>query len=160
MRCDMNAKETAKRWGCSPSTVKEYCRTDIIPSAEKIKSKANRLVWDVPAECTKPPMTRHGMCTILDTAFLIQDGANFEVVKWGRSINDVKDCFRYLAENAFITDYDNTKSFEELVYAIKVTLRGEDLIRSDAQDKKKPLHYKVKGELNFKVASVSVEVEN
>ena len=39
----MNTKEASKKWGCSESTVREYCKSGLIPLAEK-----RGFNWDIP----------------------------------------------------------------------------------------------------------------
>ena len=49
----MNTKEASKKWGCSESTVREYCKNGLIPLAEK-----KGFNWDIPDEMQSlPPVT-------------------------------------------------------------------------------------------------------
>ena len=127
-----SAKEMAKKWGVSKATVNKYCASGIIPMAEKVNRK-----WDIPDEWPKPPMTRHGLCFLMDTIFLINHGVNYQDLKFGYSEDIIKAGFKYLKNSGFITSININRLSKSLIKA-SVTMRGKELIdRENGESKGK-----------------------
>ena len=154
----MNTKEASKKWNCSVETVRNYCASGIIPQAEKMGK-----TWNIPVGCKKPPMTRHGLCFLLDTIYQLNNGVSYEAVSWGYSMSEVRKGFDYLISNAFMTSIDVNRLNKELKNA-SVTDRGKNLIERENSENKNRPNYKayVSTEANFGIAKVGLggEISN
>lgn len=124
-------KEVAKKWNCSERMIREYCQKGVIPFAEK---KGIRKNWYIPEDWPKPPMSRRGLCNLMSNVKQIQAGASASKIKWCNSLNKEKG-FEYLISAGFISDFDYG-NFEESVFTIVITPRGEDLLRRDDEEYK------------------------
>ena len=125
----MNTREAAAKWNVKPRTVAEYCNQGLIPAAEKIK-KLGRLVWEIPEDCVKPPMSRHGFCFLISQACLIKNGGDYQQVNWNYPLNTVIDGYKYWASNLFINSFDE-KNMENAIKNFTITKRGLELIRKE-----------------------------
>ena len=123
----MDVKQAAEKWGCKASLVRDYCSAGIIPPAEKAGQRGK---WTIPDDWPKPPMTRHGLCFLLDTVYQLNAGATYDSVKWGYPIDTVTAGYEYLTGSAFMSAINIKKLESELMKAV-VTPRGLDLIQRE-----------------------------
>jgi len=145
--------EKAQEWNCSDSTVKRYCVSGIIPPAEKDGRR-----WLIPDEWPKPPMTRHGLCYLMDTIYQLNHGVAFSAIKWGYPEEEVVKGFAYLIGAAFITTFDPQNMAEELVNS-SLTPRGEALIERENAESKVKTSYKAHMTTGINVGVLSAEFE-
>lgn len=120
----MDAKQAAEKWGCSVSTVKKYCASGIILAAEKV---GMRKKWEIPDNCLKPPMSRHGLCCLLNIIHQVNSGVEFSALDLGYSNDQINAGFEYLVRNAFMSTIDSNNLADELKSAV-VTPLGKELI--------------------------------
>lgn len=153
-------KETARRWKVSEATARKYCQSGIIPPAEKIGKRGK---WMIPENWDKPPMTRHGLCYLLDTVYQLQHGVSFVQIQWGYTKDEVKEGFRYLASSAFISSLD-IDNLESALLAAVVTPRGVDLINRENKESEGKTNYKValsaKANIGLLSAEAGIELTN
>jgi len=116
-------REKAKEWDLSKNAVRQLCMQGVIPTAERFPG----IRWRIPANCPKPPMSRHGLCFLLDSIYQFNDGATFDMTQWGYSIEQIKDGYEYLISLGFMTPFNWDNKEEELPLC-RVTQRGSDLI--------------------------------
>ena len=152
-----SVKEKAIEWGCSESTVKRYCASGIIPTAEQIGIRKS---WIIPDNCKKPPMTRHGLCFLLDTIYQVNQGAEVDISCWGYPEEQIKEGYSYLISFAFMTSF----SWEAIKKELKdctVTKRGEQLIARENKESKGKTSFKahVTAKANVGVAGVEIGAE-
>ena len=146
-------KEMAKEWGCSESTVRNYCASGIIPPAEKLGSPRR---WRIPDEWPKPPMTRHGLCFLLDTVYQLNHGVRYSSLKWGYPDDEVKAGYDYSISSAFMSYIDTACLPEKLVDAT-VTTRGAELINRENNESKGKYKFKAHITTKVNVGIVSIE---
>lgn len=153
----MDVRTAAQKWNCSESTVRKYCRSGIIPTAEKI---GLRNKWQIADDSPKPPMTRHGLCYLIDTIYQLKKGADYQQIVWGYNTQQVKAAYRYLIGALFITAFNVDNMAEELKHA-KLTPRGLDLLKREIQENKNGVKFKtaLNATLNLGVASVGIDVQ-
>lgn len=132
----MDVKQASKKWGCSSSTVRNYCSSGIIPPAEKIGRK-----WVIPDDCEKPPLTRHGLCFLMDTIDQIDEETDVKNIKWGYSEEKVREGCEYLKDYLFISS-PQKYNFELLLKTARITNCGHALIERQAEKNKGK--YKIK----------------
>lgn len=151
----MDTKQASKKWECSASTVKRYCKSGIIPPAEKIRNK-----WVIPDNCEKPPLTRRGLCYLMDTIYQIKDGVDVENITWGYSEDYVRRGYNYLISFAFITFF-NVKNLESDLGTASVTPRGKELIIREYKESKGKyrINTTLRGEINIGLARAEIETE-
>lgn len=147
--------EKAVEWNCSASTVRQYCNSGIIPTAEKVRRK-----WSIPDNCKKPPLTRHGLCFLLDTIYQVNQGAKVDIANWGYPKKQVKDGFEYLISYAFMTPF-LWKEIKTKLKECSVTKRGEDLIARENKESKGKTSFKahITAKANVGIASVELGAE-
>ena len=145
----MTTKEKAKEWGCTEKTVRQYCNDGIIPLAEKVGRR-----WQIPDDWGKPPMTRHGLCVLMDTIYQLNHGVSFDSLKWGYSDETIKAGYDYLISVAFISTIDTSKLSEELINST-VTPRGKEII--DKENAKNHCHYNVHITARANLGIISLE---
>ncbi|MCR5783781.1 MAG: hypothetical protein K6G90_13725 [Clostridia bacterium] len=150
-------KEKAIEWGCSESTVKRYCASGIIPTAEQVGIRKS---WSLPDNCKKPPMTRHGLCFLLDTIYQVNQGAAVDISSWGYPEKQIKEGYSYLISFAFMTSF----SWMEIKKKLKdctVTKRGEQLIARENKESKGKTSFKahVTAKANIGVANIEIGAE-
>ena len=147
----------AKKWGLSTSTVRRYCSTGIIPSAEQIGLLRR---WSIPDEAEKPPLSRHGLCLLLDTIYQLNNGVDYKSLKWGHTKKNVKAGYNYLVSCAFMSTI-NTNNLEKELINARVTPRGEELIKRENDESKGKTNYKayISGKISVGVASVEGGIE-
>lgn len=152
-----SVKEKALEWGCSKSTVKSYCSSGIIPPAEKT---GNRGAWMIPDDWPKPPMTRHGLCFLLDTIYQLNCGVSYQSIKWGYQDKQVVDGYNYLVGAAFMSSIDTNELSNTLVSAT-VTPRGEKLIERENYESKGKTSFKahIVAKANVGLGSIEVDAE-
>lgn len=131
-----SASEMAEKWGYSTATVRKYCNTGVIPPAEKKKAR-----WCIPDDWPRPPMGRHALCFLMDTLYQVNHGVKLDAIKWGYSVEDVRNGFKYLMEAAFISTF-NIDNFEVEVAQASVTPRGQELIALENEACKGKYFYK------------------
>lgn len=151
----MDATQAAEKWGCSASTVREYCRSGLIPPAEK--SIKFPFKWDIPDEWEKPPLTRVGLCELIEKIEQIKEGVKFESIKWGYSIEKIREGYAYLIGYGFISTFDLDKMESELDN-VSLTKRGKELLERKVQEshqKAKETH--INAEMNLGVVRVGVD---
>lgn len=149
----MDVKQAAEKWGCSVSTVKKYCASGIILTAEKV---GMRNKWEIPDECLKPPMSRHGLCCLLNIIHQLNSGVEFSALDLGYSDDQVNAGFEYLVRNAFMSTIDLSNLADELKSAT-VTSLGKKLIELENNSRSKT-HFvaHMKSTANLGVASIEV----
>lgn len=147
------AKEKAEEWGCSKSTVKNYCASGIIPPAEKTGPRGG---WMIPDEWGKPPMSRHGLCYLLDTIVQLNSGVQYGEIQFGYSDETIKSGYGYLISHAFMSSIDINHLDRELGNAT-VTPRGTALIERENNERKDGTKFKVHGGLAANAGIVSAE---
>ena len=133
----MNTKEAAVKWGCSETTVREYCRSGMIPLAEK-----KIFGWEIPDEMEKkPPVTRtkavYLMRCISDDALPVTRGY------W--SEEKLIAALEYLSDVKFILDYEGNVSLEEAVKRSRISTIGKELI---AKESKKNIEKSIGAEIS------------
>ena len=118
----MNTREAAKRWRCSEKTVREYCKTGMIPFAEKINGK-----WYVPDEMRAlPPVTLNRAIYLLAC---IEDNVLPDVSRYW-SEEKLLNSLLYLSDMRFIIGYEGHSSLEEAAKQCRVSKLGKKLIES------------------------------
>ncbi|WP_332306272.1 MULTISPECIES: helix-turn-helix domain-containing protein [Enorma] len=137
-------KEMARKWGCSESTVRNYCASGIIPPAEKSAFPSK---WIIPDDWPKPPMGRHGLCFLLDTICQLNNGVEYESIRWGYKPSDIQKAYAYLISAAFMSTIDTNHLSTELQKSI-ITPRGAELIERENREGKSSTKFRA----NFKVA--------
>ena len=147
-------QEKAKEWECSPSTVTKYCSSGIIPPAEKVGKPAK---WIIPDEWPKPPMTRHGLCFLLDTIYQLNHGVRYEDLKMGYNANELKNGYEYLISSAFMSSIDIDNLIGTLRSSI-VTPRGEALIEKENKESKGKVNFKAHVTAKATIGLASVEL--
>ena len=117
----MNTKEASKKWGCSESTVREYCKNGLIPLAEK-----KGFNWDIPDEMRSlPPVTLHKAVFLMKC---IEDNVLPETSRYWNEEKMV-DALEYLSDMRFIVNYDGHISLEQAAKKSKVSKLGKELIK-------------------------------
>ena len=154
------AREMAVKWNCCNSTVVRWCASGIIPPAEQTgKTKT----WMIPDDWPKPPMTRHGLCFLIDSICQTVNGANSQELKLGYSDEKAKEGYQYLVDAGFISNINPAKFRTELISA-RILPRGEELLRREAEDSNGKINYKVTlaAKANIGIASIEAtgSVEN
>lgn len=129
----MDVNQAASKWGCSPSTVRTYCRSGIIPPAEKVGVMKK---WYIPDEWEKPPFTRTGLCYLMDTIEQLKEGVVFAKIKWGYPEEKIKEGYDYLISHGFISSFDLNRLEYEL-FNSSLTSRGKDLLNRERQENRK-----------------------
>ncbi|WP_328225429.1 helix-turn-helix domain-containing protein [Collinsella tanakaei] len=154
------AKEMARKWGCSESTVRNYCASGIIPPAEK--SGVPRK-WAIPDDWPKPPMGRHGLCFLLDTIHQLNSGVKYESIKWGYKPSEIQVAYAYLISAAFMSTIDTNRLSAEL-HKSMVTPRGAELIERENREGKSSTkfraNFKVSGDVGIASFEVGGEMSN
>lgn len=150
-------EQKSKDWGCSSATVRKYCASGLIPPAEKVGRMHK---WMIPDEWPKPPMSRHGLCFLLDTIYQISSGVEYKAIKWGYSREDVIAGFEYLIGAVFMSTIDTNNLENELGNAF-VTPRGEALIEKENSEGGRKIKYtaRLKGKASFGIGSLEAEGE-
>ena len=110
--------------------------------------------------CKKPPMTRHGLCFLLDTIYQVNQGAEVDISCWGYPEEQIKEGYSYLISFAFMTSF----SWEAIKKELKdctVTKRGEQLIARENKESKGKTSFKahVTAKANVGVAGVEIGAE-
>lgn len=147
-------KEKAKEWDCSESTVRNYCSSGIIPPAEKVGIPPK---WRIPDKWPKPPMTRHGLCYLMDTIYQLNHGVLYSSINWGYSIEEVKAGYDYLIMIAFISSIDTSCLADQLVNAT-VTPRGKSIIERENAEGKGKTNYRAHMTASATIGVASLEV--
>ncbi|MGI6670033.1 MAG: helix-turn-helix domain-containing protein [Christensenellales bacterium] len=147
----MNTKQASSSWGCSAKTVREYCKSGIIPQADK-KGRA----WVIPDHCTKPPMTRHGLCFLIDTIYQMKGGADIHEYNWGYDSQMVIDGYKYLINNAFITRFDVENLIDCLVDS-NLTDRGRVLLERENAESKSKIKFTTHANFHANLGPVGVK---
>ena len=151
-----NVSEKAREWDCSVSTVKRYCASGIIPPAEK---RGIRGAWQIPDNWNRPPMTRRGLCYLLDTIYQLNHGVLFGDVSWGYSEDEVKSGYSYLISSAFMSSFA-VNDLENALANATVTPRGAELIdRENRENKKTRFRAHLTGRANIGLAELEGGVE-
>lgn len=150
-----DVKEKANEWGCSPSTVRKYCSSGIIPPADQV---GHRKTWFIPDEWPKPPMTRRVLCFLLDTLYQINHGVQFDAIMWGYSMDEVKAGFNYLIGCAFMSTTTKSQDLEKILKHAGVTSRGEELITRENTESKGKVNFRAHVTIKANVGVASVEV--
>ena len=136
----MNIKEASKKWGCSESTVREYCKRGLIPLAEK-----RGFNWDIPDEMQYlPPITVHKAVFLMKC---IEDNVLPETSKYWNEEKMV-DALEYLSDMRFIVNYDGHSSLEQAAKKSKVSKLGKELIKK-ADRKQGKNEFGFEGEAGF-----------
>lgn len=120
-------KEKASEWGCSQTTVRDYCVSGLIPPAEK-KGMPPR--WEIPDDWPKPSMGRHGLCFLLDTVCQLNCGVEYDSIQWGYKAKEIHDGYDYLISSAFMSTIDTDNLSKELGKSA-ITPRGAELIERE-----------------------------
>lgn len=151
----MDVKQASKKWRCSASTVRRYCNTGVIPPAEKIRNR-----WVIPDDCEMPPLTRYGLCLLMDTIYQIKDGVDVKKIRWGHSDETVRRGYEYLVGYAFISSFDVNRLESELKH-VTITSRGKDLILREEKEGKSKYTFNTRlwAEINLGVVNAGVETE-
>ena len=119
----MNTKQAAKKWGCTSKTVCNYCKTGIIPDAEK------KVFWIIPDTQQKPPASRLKLVKVLE---YIKNCSAFPKHKFAHPLSEelFVECVTYLQEYGFISKMNNI-SIDGDWTDIVVSNIGEELIKSE-----------------------------
>ena len=121
----MNTREAAEKWRCSEKTVREYCKSGMIPLAEK-----KVFAWEIPDEMEKkPPVTRTKAVYLMRC---ISDDVLPET-KGYWSEEKLIDALEYLSDVKFIIDYDGSDSLEEAVKRSRISSIGKELIAKETK---------------------------
>ena len=149
--------QKAYEWKCSESTVRRYCASGIIPTAEQV---GVRKVWQIPDDCKKPPLTRHGLCFLLDTIYQLNHGARYDPSSWGYAEETIRAGFEYLVSFAFMTPFSWENAESELK-GCSVTPRGEELIRRENAESQGKVSFQahVSAKANLGIASVEADAQ-
>lgn len=147
-------KEKAKEWGCSGSTVTKYCSSGIIPPATKEGRPAK---WQIPDEWPKPPMSRHGLCFLLDTIYQLNHGVIYENLKMGYALDEVREGYKYLISSAFMSFVD-VNDLKSSLSGATVTPRGAALIEKENIESKGKMNFKAHGTIKTTIGVASAEV--
>ncbi len=123
----MNTKQAAEKWNCTERTVRDYCKSGMIPLAEK-----NGFNWEIPDEMEKkPPITRtravYLMRCIMDKTLPETKGY------W--SEEKLVDALAYISDVKFILDYEGSSSLEEAVKRCRISAFGRELIEREMRKK-------------------------
>ncbi len=146
-------KEMAKVWNCGESTVRRYCSDGVIPPAEKSGPKK----WMIPGEWPKPPMSRHGLCFLLDTVFQLKNGVEYNSIAFGYSSEDIRKGYEYLMKAAFVSTID-VDNLQNTLPEATVTPRGVSLIRSENQLGKSKTKFTAYGRVKSPIGPIGGEV--
>ncbi len=157
----MDVKEASKKWGCSQSTVRRYCKSGIVPLAEKVGTFKK---WDIPDDLDKPPLTRFRLCFLMDSIIQISNNdIDFDKISWGISEEELKNGYDYLIKNMFVSSFDVNNLKDELKKA-KLTERGISLIQREIDESKNETKFsayvKLKGNVGIVGAEIGGEVSN
>lgn len=143
-------KEKADEWQCSESTARKYCRSGIIPPAEQ------EGVRQIPDEWPKPPMTRRGLCYLLDTIYQLNHGVSYDAVEWGYKTDEVRAGYEYLVSGAFMSTID-VNSLSSALIGATVTPRGEALIERENTEGVNATKFRAHVLAKTKIGSMTVE---
>ncbi|MCR5294274.1 MAG: hypothetical protein K6E30_03735 [Lachnospiraceae bacterium] len=124
----MNTKQAAEKWNCSEKTVREYCKTGMIPLAEKTAFR-----WDIPDEMDKKPPV--GRTKAVYLMYCIKDHTLPEIKSYWNEEKLLK-ALEYLSDVKFILDYAGEASLEEAVKKCRVSEFGEKLIKKEEAEMK------------------------
>ncbi len=152
----MKVSEAHSLWNLSEGTIRRYCKSGIIPGAEK--GRFGR--WEIPDVSDKPPFTRTGLCFLMEHVFVIQEQGEYKNKKWGHSITRVEKGLKYLSDYCFIAGFNEEETLENNMMNIRLTSAGESLLRKEAEDNCKTVYYRLVGEVEFRCFKFSVEVKN
>lgn len=137
----MNTKEAAKKWGCAESTVRDYCKSGIIPLAEKVGGK-----WSIPDEMQMlPPVTANRAVYLMRC---IQDDVLPETDKYWDA-EKMTEALVYLSDMRFIIDFEGHSSLEEAAKKSRVSNIGNALIEA-VQEKSGKNTFGIEGEAGIK----------
>lgn len=145
--------DKADEWDYSMQRVREFCRKGVIPPAEK-----RERFWYIPDDWPKPPMTRHGLCFLLDTIYQLNHDVDFSAIKWGYNEETVKAGYDYLIGAGFMSTID-TSNLDTLLVTATVTPRGEDLIKRENEESKGNVNYKAQLGVTGKIGPVDVTAQ-
>ena len=149
------AKETAKRWHCTPRWVSSRCREGMIPSASLIARR-----WDIPEDAEEPPCAIGRAATILENILELQAGNEVFVYSPATKEASTK-IIGYLSREGFISAIKSTENIDEELSRIRVLNRGVNLIARARKKTAEEVEQRIKvtGELNIGVAKTSIEYE-
>ncbi len=146
-------KEIAREWNVSTSTATRYCSSGIIPPAEKAGRPAR---WQIPDNWPKPPLTRHGLCFLLDTIYQLNHGAVYDSLNMGYAEEILSDGYRYLISSGFMSEIDINNLSESLKGAV-VTPRGEKLIERENSESKGKTRFRAHATVKASLGVASLE---
>lgn len=146
-------KEKADEWDCSPSTVRDYCASGLIPPAEK---KGMPPKWEIPDDWPRPPMGRHGLCFLLDTIYQLNCGVEYDSIRWGYKAKEVRDGYRYLISSAFMSTIDTSNLSVELKRS-HITPRGAQLIKKENEKGRSKTKFTAYAKLRGSIGIASLE---
>ena len=129
----MTSRDTAKRWGCSVSKVTQYCREGLVPLANKPKRKA----WEIPDNSPMPPLSRRGLCVLLDNLIQIQSGASLDLNAFGYNESVLKKAYDFLSDLGFIKKFNKSTPLDVALINTEITPRGQKLIEDNLNENKK-----------------------
>ena len=112
----MTVDQAAEKWQCATTTIRRYCRTGMIPDAEKRGTG-----WMIPDDAIKPKLTRHRACLLMTDMLTTAEGA-----KPARQYT-MDEC-RYLADVGFITDISTCTTLQQVLAFAKPTSTGTALM--------------------------------
>ena len=147
--------EIKGEWGCSASTIREYCRSGIIPPAEKV---GRPMRWAIPNGWPKPPMTRHGLCFLMERIELLKEGVSFDAIRWGYSYEKVVAGFDYLVQAGFISTVDTSELATSLLKA-KITTMGNELLKREKNENGVTTKTTVSAGVKVNLGVVSTEIK-
>lgn len=118
----MTSKEAAKKWGCSTSTVTEYCRNGLIFGAERIRGK-----WDIPENAGKPPMSKGQMRKFLQNLLSLREGAEIDWNLTGYPLEKIKEVYLYLAGMGYVKNINKIeKDLTALLQNASLTTQAKE----------------------------------
>ena len=150
----MTTKEASKKWDCTERIVQDYCKSGIIPLAEKESGK-----WSIPDEMQSLPPVTVSKAVYLLKCLLDQ---NLPITKKYWDEEKMVAALEYLSDMRFISNYEGHSSLEEAAKKCKVSKLGKELI--EKAEKQPRIKKKIGGELGFEGPipqdALSFEYEN
>lgn len=143
----MNVNSACKKWGCSRSTIYEYCK--IIPLA----TKNQRGAWDIP-DIPKPPVTSLRAVVYIKYIEIIKQGATPSLEPEAEAIS----IYTYLADAGYITRPDFKRKLLEALKEVIITKMGQDLFNKTETNSSRTTTTKLGGNAGIKAGPVDIGI--
>lgn len=123
-------KAKAIEWGVSERTVQEYCRTNMIPFADKFDG----VHWSIPIDAEKPLLTRHQARCFLELIDDCEDGCEPDIKSLHVTISDIKTGYDYLSYLGYCRRILWGDDCVQSISQSRVSRKGRELIEEDREE--------------------------